>query len=453
MLRPRSLWALTSIFLLVFLVIAILTGAATARLMRDSRIALVDQRIAGENREVSGDAYPADPAALGARIAAFARQRETGDVGFLLLDAQGRRVAGNVVIDRRLPIGFSTLDARDGIAGLTHGRAYVRALGDGLTLTTLAETEPIPQLHSARARILLFGYGATILVVIGGVSLFGLLIRRRLLTMQQTVDAVIDGDLDRRVPVDGSGSEFDRQARSFNQMLDRITALMGGIANVSNDIAHDLRTPLARLHGELSRLERDAETPAMRAGLARAIEQNDMLLDMFAAILRIAEVQGGKRRAAFAPIDLGALVRDFGEMMMPVAEAEGFTLTLGTCAVAPIAGDRPLLQQALINLVENALHHGAPGGRIRLEVSRGGEEATLVIEDDGPGIAAPLRAEAMRRFGRLDKARTRPGHGLGLPLVEAIVHLHRGTIALEDAGPGLRVRIRLPVELDRPRTG
>jgi signal transduction histidine kinase len=259
------------------------------------------------------------------------------------------------------------------------------------------------------------------------------------------VEAIIDGDMQRRVPVDGSRSAFDQQARAFNRMLDRISELMAGIANVSSDVAHDLRTPLARLRSKLALLAGKAGDPAMRDALEDAIAQGDELLAMFTAILRIAEVDGGDRRAGFAPLDLGALVGEIGAMMQPVAAETDHALELGDCAALPVQGDRQLLIQTLINLIENALRHTPAGSRIVLGAAAVGGEAVATVTDNGPGIAEGQHQTALRRFGRLDKSRTRDGHGLGLALADAVMRLHRGSLALEDAGPGLRVVLRMPL--------
>jgi signal transduction histidine kinase len=268
-----------------------------------------------------------------------------------------------------------------------------------------------------------------------------------------THGTIVDGDTQRRVPVDGSDSAFDQQARAFNAMLDRIAALMAEISNVSNDIAHDLRTPLARLRGRLQALAQRTEggadggapTPAIAAEIEAAIAESDTLLAMFAAILRIAEIEGGARRAGFERVDLGAIAHHVATTMQPAAADAGRSLADGDPVHLPVAGDRRLLAQALINLVENAIRHTPEGSRIRIAAIRAGDRALVMVEDDGHGIPAAERARALRRFGRLDGSRASSGHGLGLPLVESIARLHRGTLSLDDAGPGLRAVIALPI--------
>jgi signal transduction histidine kinase len=443
--RFRSLRALTLAFLVAFLVATIGTGFAIHTATQQTIKRLVDRRIGSVSDEIAGTVGDRSPEELVRRINAATRQRDTGDVGLLLLDTDGRRLGGNIVLPRRLPIGFSTIALQDRIAGLSAGRALVRDVGRGMILTTIAETEPFDDYNAARARIYLIGFGSIVLIVVGGMVFFVVTIGRRIGETRRTVEAIIDGDMTHRVPIHRSGGEFAQQAMAFNRMLDRISDLMASISNVSNDIAHDLRTPLARLRSRLALSLRRVETEAQRDDLEAAIAMSDELLEMFAAMLRIAEVEGGDRRAAFAPIDLAALAEEVGTMLQPVVADGGRTLLVTASTPAPMIGDRQLLGQLLVNLVENAMRHTPPGTRVEIRVDVTGGRAVLTIADDGPGIPANQRTLALRRFGRLDTSRHDSGQGLGLALVEAISRLHRGTIALEDAAPGLRVVVTLPM--------
>ncbi|TCQ04966.1 ATP-binding protein [Sphingomonas sp. PP-CC-3A-396] len=441
--RFRSLRTLTGAFLLAFLVATIGTGVAihgitlqTIERLVDRRILVVSDAIAG----VPGDRRPPD---VFRRIDAAMRERDTGDIGLLLVDANGRRLGGNIALSRRLPLGFSTIARDDRIAGLSAGRALVRTLDGGMTLTTVAETEPFDDYNAARTRIYLTGFGSIVLIVIGGMVFFVVTIGRRIGETRRTVEAIIDGDMTRRVPIHPSGGEFANQAMAFNRMLDRISDLMASISNVSNDIAHDLRTPLARLRSQLALTVRRAETAAQREDLEAAIAMSDELLTMFAAMLRIAEVEGGDRRAAFASFDLADLVREVGDMMQPVVVDSGRHLDIVVKEPVQIVGDRQLLGQAMVNLIENAIRHTPTGTRIEIGVVSTKAATMLTVTDDGPGIPADHRTLALRRFGRLDISRHDVGHGLGLALIDAIVRLHRGTLSLEDAGPGLRVVLTL----------
>ncbi len=439
--RFRSLGALALGFMVAFLLVTLGTGLVIFNATHEAIVELVDKRIAGESSAISGSA--GDRNDILERINDAVRDRDTADIGVELTDAAGRHLGGNVRLTRRLPPGYSALGADDRIKGLTQGRALVRDIGGGLVLTTIAETEPIDEYNTMRLRIYLLGFGAIIVLVVTALAVFVRTVRRRITAVNSTAEAIIDGDMRRRVVVRGGRGEFDEQARIFNRMLDRINLLMGEISDISNDIAHDLRTPLARLHNQLSRIERHAETSTLRDEAAEARDQADKLLEMFAAVLRIAEVEGGDRRAAFERLDLGALAAETGAMLVPVAQEADHTLTV-EAHDAVVAGDRQLLNQAIINLIVNALRHTPPGSTIRLTVAPVADGVALTVADNGPGIAADQRDRALRRFGRIDKSRARPGHGLGLPLVDAIARLHRGTLELGDAAPGLVVTITIP---------
>ncbi|MET4897875.1 ATP-binding protein [Sphingomonadaceae bacterium jetA1] len=446
-----SLRRLTAGLLILFLVATVATGLSIHAATRVAVVQLVDRRIdmAGDlvlERDTGEGVIPT--ATLLARIAMLSQQRDTGDIGLLLLDPAGRPLGGNITLRHALPMGRSDLRQRDGIAGLSHGRAMVREAGAGRRLAVVAETEPFDHYRTTRTRIYLIGFGSIILIGLGGVLAISRLVGRRIADQRRTVDAIIAGDIRHRVPVTGSADEFDRQAAAFNRMLDRIGELMEAMRDVSNDIAHDLRTPLSRLRGQLALMVEETQDEAQGQRARDALAQCDALLAMFAALLRIAEIEAGHRQAGFAPLDLAALVGDTATMMIPVAEEAGHRLTVTVAATTPgLVGDRQLLIQAMVNLIGNAIKHGAPGGTIAVALARaptGG--VTLSVADNGPGIPAEDRATALRRFGRLDKARSRAGHGLGLPLVEAIVRLHRGRLVLEDARPGLIVALTFPAE-------
>ncbi|MDQ1232348.1 HAMP domain-containing sensor histidine kinase [Sphingomonas sp. SORGH_AS_0879] len=447
--RRMSLRRLTACVLILFLIATAATGLSILAANRVTVARLVDQRIEAIAELVlerdAGQAMVPTPE-IRARIATLSGARDTGDVGLLLLDPAGRALGGNITLRRPLPLGRSDLRERDGITGLSHGRALVREAGAGRRLVVVAETEPFDSYRATRTRIYLIGFGSIILIVFGGVIAFSLLVSRRIGDQRRTVEAIIAGNIRHRVPVTGSDDEFDRQAAAFNRMLDRIGALMEGLRGVSNDIAHDLRTPLARLRGQVARIAQEAHDPVQAERASAALAQCDTLLAMFAALLRIAEIEAGHRQAGFAPVDLAALVEETATMMIPVAEEAGQRLGV-TATARPTAfvGDRQLLIQALVNLIGNAIKYGAPGGAIRVALDRAADGGvTLSVADNGPGIPPEQRARALRRFGRLDSSRGQAGHGLGLPLVAAIARLHRGRLVLGDAEPGLRVSLIMP---------
>ena len=270
------------------------------------------------------------------------------------------------------------------------------------------------------------------------------LLARRLARISGVADRVVLGDLSTRVKLTGAGDEFDRLSGDINLMLDRISELMDGVRQVSNAIAHDLRTPLARLRGRLEAALRDSDSPErFRATAEAALQELDQVVRIFEALLRIAEIEAGHRRAAFAPVDAAALAADVAELYQPLAEQRGLALEVDL-APASCTGDRTLVAQALANLVDNAIKYARPGGHVRVRSATREGSVELVVEDDGPGIPEGERDKVVRRFYRLEPSRGTPGSGLGLSLVVSVARLHGGRLDLEDAGPGLRARLVLP---------
>ncbi|WP_448661945.1 ATP-binding protein [Sphingomonas sp. CJ20] len=444
----RSLRTIAATFLGLIAVATLLTGLGVHLLILRTVDRQVDKRLASEAAEILDTPPRPDLAMIGARIVDEAGRRDSGDIGFTLTDGEGRTRAGNIALRRRLPPGASVVHANDGIAGLTRGRALVVPLADGARLTLIAESEPIDEYDARRLLILSCGFGLILLLFGGGVAVFSVVIGRRIEAVRAAADAIVGGDLRRRVPLSGTGRTFNRQAEAFNRMLDRIEELMATLSSVSNEVAHDLRTPLARLRGQLVAIRDSADSDALRDSLDEAVAQSDAILALFAAILRIAEVEGGDRRARFAALDLGVLAGEAAEAMAPMVEDSGRHLEAGPFPATPIAGDARLLMQLTVNLIENAVHHTPEGTAIRVAVVRDDDAVVLRVADTGPGIAEADRAVALRRFGRLDRSRGMPGHGLGLSLAQAIARLHHGVLVLSDAQPGLCVEVRLPARAE-----
>lgn len=442
--RFRTIRAVAFAFAGAISVAVLVTGAGVYFALVGAVDRQVDRRLRAEAHELLADAP--NRATLIERIGREQQARDSGDIGFELRDARGVRRAGNMLLAAPLPRGLSSVDARAGIVGLSRGRALVLGLPAGDTLTLVIESEPIDHHDHRRVTILAIGFGAVLLLVLLGTLVLTRAIRRRIEAVRLAAEAIVEGDLRARVPVEAPDSAFGRQAVTFNRMLDRIETLMDSLRGLSNDIAHDLRTPIARLHGRLVAIAQQPQAAPLADALADAVAQAEEILALFAAILRIAEVEGGSARGGFAPIDLADWARDAGEALAVMVEDSGRSFTVAVPdAPVWIDGDVRLLSQLLVNLVENAVHHTPPGTRIAVTVSALPGEAVLAVIDNGPGIAAAARAQALRRFGRLDASRSRPGHGLGLSLVQAIAALHRGTLALDDAGPGLAVRLSLPL--------
>lgn len=368
---------------------------------------------------------------------------------YLLLDSEGRRVAGNL----------SNLSVRDGWRELSTPRKQGddseehseddeghRLLALGVTLPDRSflivgeDTHRIVEVEEAIIRAFGWAFGVTVLLgAIGGTALsFGFL--RRIDAINQTMRTIIDGRLSDRVPTRGANDELDRLALNLNEMLDRMQVLMESLRQVSSDIAHDLRTPLSRLRQQLegARLEargvEDYET-----AVEEAIEDTDAILKIFAALLRIAQIEAGTRKGAFSTVDLSSVFQSIVETYGAVAEERQQTIVATIEPAVHVRGDRELLTQMLANLVENAIRHTPVGTHIQLALEHRPGGPIGIVADDGPGIPAEAREKVFQRFFRLERSRSTAGSGLGLSLVTAVADIHGITVRLADNEPGLKV--------------
>jgi signal transduction histidine kinase len=325
--------------------------------------------------------------------------------------------------------------------------------------TALAAVFPLPggylllvgrDLHDARvfrSRITeTLSWAALLTLALGVVG--GLFMTRNMLRRVEAVNRtsarIIHGDLSQRVPLTGSGDEFDQLAGNLNAMLDQIERLMAGMRQVTDNIAHDLRTPLARLRArlEVTLLERPDATLYAEA-LRETITEADRLLGTFNALLSIAEAEAGSRRQTMAVVDVAEIARAVAELYEPAAEEKGLRLEIANGGALPVRGDRHLLSQAIANLLDNALKY-TPGGAVSLTTRESAEGARIEVADRGPGVPADRREAVFDRFVRLEGSRSTPGNGLGLSLVRAVATLHGGSAWLEDNNPGVRAVITLP---------
>lgn len=264
---------------------------------------------------------------------------------------------------------------------------------------------------------------------------------RRIEVISATTAAVAEGDIARRAPETGQNDEFDRLAGGINHMLGALAQLNANIEAVSVGVAHDLKTPLANIGGRLELMERDASDPeALQGHIEAAQAYLAELLRIFEALLRIGEVESGRRKAAFAPLNLSEIVGNIGEAYAPVFEDAQKTLELNVSSGVRLDGDRELIDQVLSNLLENALEHSRDAAQVELTL----DAKVLTIGDDGPGIPPAHHARIFERFYRADSSRTNPGSGLGLALVKSIADLHAMNIALDTNAKGAVFRITLP---------
>ena len=285
------------------------------------------------------------------------------------------------------------------------------------------------------------------LALLGSYLMAGI-IAGRLEQINRISQQIRHGDLSRRMPQGRAGDEFDRLSGNLNLMLDQIQSLMEGVRSVSDAIAHDLRTPLARLRTRLERL-RKAPPDELEAGVEQSIGEADRMLATFNALLSIAQLEAGSRRADFTEVNMQAMIADIVELYEPVASERKIDLRLEQSAAVRLQGDRNLLFQAISNLVDNAVKYTPEGGRVQLELLKRGPGPRLVLSDSGPGIPAEECSRVFERFYRLDAHRDSAGNGLGLTLVAAIAKLHDSSVRLHDNEPGLRVVWDLPRDAGR----
>lgn len=327
-------------------------------------------------------------------------------------------------------------------------RARIFRLRGGMYLLVGRNMRDLEETRTLLVRALSWGLGVMLLLGLVGGGLMSWSMLRRIESINQTSREIMTGDLSRRIPTTGAGDDFDQLADSLNAMLDRIQTLMEGIRQVSDNIAHDLRTPLTRLRGRLENL-RDgppaSERGDGRAMLEDAVADADALLATFGALLRIAEIESGSRRAGFKEVSLDTLVNDAAEFYEPLAHEKGQQFNVAAEGGITIQGDRDLLFQALANTLDNAVKYTPEGGAISVTLARKDDRAEITVSDSGTGIPLEQREKVFDRFYRLEAERFSPGNGLGLSLVRAVAQLHHADVRLEDNAPGLRLTLTLPL--------
>jgi signal transduction histidine kinase len=387
------------------------------------------------------------PRGLSAAIRERIRPERVGDGIYLLADRDYTPISGNLAgwpVLQSEADGWYEFDVERRGPGedetVLGARAIHVALAGGLHLLVGQDLAAEEHLQAAILRAGLWVMAVTIALGLG----VGFLMSRRLLGRIESINRatarIRAGEVRHRMPVENSGDEFDRLAQNLNSMLDEIERLMGGIRAVTDNIAHDLRSPLTRLKNELELALAGADRDP-RTAIERAIAEADGLIKTFNALLAIADAEAGSGRADRAPVELARLVADVAELYAPLSEERGLKLTAAVETPATIEGDRQLLFQALANLVENAIKYAAEGGAIALTLEGPAASPSLVVADRGPGIPEAAREAAMERFVRLDPSRSTPGSGLGLPLVKAIADMHGAAFMLEDNRPGLVARM------------
>jgi signal transduction histidine kinase len=385
------------------------------------------------------------------------RAREPGAFLFLLVGAQGETLAGNISgvrVESLSPNAASeTTYLRLDEESPQPRAALVRAvpLPAGNRLIVGRDLEERERLNSVLAQANRILIGA--LLVFGMLGAF--LVARRAIARMDAMTAsgqtIMAGDLTQRLPVSGSGDEIDRLAVSLNAMLDRIALLMQGMQEVSDNIAHDLKTPLTRLRNSAEEALRAGRGEGdYRAALERTIDESDGLIRIFNALLLIARAEAGSGADAFREVDVSGLLMDLAEIYEPAAEEAGAALVVDVPPGITVQGNRELLGQVVANLIDNALKYGLPpatgaAAEISLSARLDGGQLAIIVGDRGEGVPEADRGKVVERFHRLDKSRHKPGSGLGLSLAAAVARMHKGELRLDGNGPGLQVVLALPV--------
>ena len=460
---------LTLVYLLIFILFA---ASLLGYFALNTRRLITEQITNTVNTEISG--LSEQYAQGGIRrlvIVVDLRSRRPGSSLYLVTTPTGEGLAGNVgslepgVLDHPgwLETNYRRLDAPEG----SDHRALVQVvqLPGGFHLLVGRDLEERERLFGIIQNA---GQWSIALVIVLGL-IGGFFVSRRVLkridAMTGTAQTIMRGDLTGRLPIAGTGDELDRLAENVNAMLERIEALMRGLKEVSDNIAHDLKTPLTRLRNRCEEaLRNPSGESGYRAALELTIAESDDLIRTFDALLMIARAESGQARDNMTEFDAAQIARDVGELYEPLAEEKGLELKVEAPTAAPVRGNRELVSQALANLIDNAIKYAAPNGKadavangaasngsangapaeIVVAAGNEGERIALSVADHGPGIPEADRGRVVERFVRLEQSRSAPGSGLGLSLASAVARLHGGELKLEDNCPGLRSIIALP---------
>jgi signal transduction histidine kinase len=447
---------LTLVYLLIFIMFA---ATLLGYFALNTRRLITEQITATVNSEISGLSEQYTQGGIRRLVIVVdLRSRRPGSSLYLVTTATGEGLAGNVgslepgVLDHPgwLETNYRRLEAPEG----SEHRALVQVvqLPGGFRLLVGRDLEERERLFGIIANA---GQWSLALVIVLGLA-GGFFVSRRVLSridaMTEKAQVIMAGDLSGRLPIAGTGDELDRLADHLNAMLERIEALMRGLKEVSDNIAHDLKTPLTRLRNRCEEALRGATTTAeYRAVLEATIGESDELIRTFDALLMIARAESGQARDNMTEFDAAEIARDVTELYEPLADEKGLALTVDAPAAAPVRGNRELVGQALANLVDNAIKYAEPNGKangepteIIVRADNDGERIMLSVADRGPGIPEADRGRVVERFVRLEQSRSKPGSGLGLSLASAVARLHGGELKLEDNHPGLRSTIALP---------
>lgn len=444
-LNPARLWrstaGLVAFVATLFALTAVVIGAIAYEITHEALEQQLDHRIATETHALLVEGR-GTMTGIEAAVRRRSLARSTASLDYILVASDGRVVAASIAANVPATPGFEEFlhYRRAGTAGIA--QALTTRLPAG-TLVVAADRNGLNEIDRTLAMLFAGSLAAMLALGIAAAALVGWETRRRLARIDATALAIIDGDFSKRVPQDGSHSEFDQLGATINRMLDRIAALLDNLRQVSNDVAHDLRTPLTRLSAHLDAASTAPDAATREQAIITAREEASELLETFAALLRIAEIEANDTRLKREVVDVSALVEQMAETYGPDIEASGHVLAWRTDPGIAVRGDRRLLSQAITNLLDNCLRHTPAGTRVSMIAECHGGDVAITVSDNGPGIAREDRARIFHRFARGEGSRSTEGNGLGLALVAAVATFHAGTAKLigED---GFGIRLTLP---------
>jgi signal transduction histidine kinase len=364
-----------------------------------------------------------------------------------LYDAKGRLIHGNIA---RLPSSVP-VDGKahhvdlpgltPGASGTEPGLLVAGRTSDGGILLLGRSLYDVNTLR----HIVLEALGVAIIPTIGLVFaigvFFSLRAMRRLKSIHQTIDRIMDGNFQNRLPLEGRADEIDNVVAAVNRMLDEILRLLNQIKAVGDNIAHDLRTPLAVVTARLTRVLDEGDAPGLWKAVAQSLADLDKAMTTVAALLRISEIENRTRQSAFKEVDIAEICREVGELYSPLAEARSITLDIEADELVLMYGDADLLREALVNIVDNAIKFTPWDGHVTIKAMRCGQAPVVRVADNGPGIAPEEREKVLKRFYRSPGARTTPGNGLGLSMVATIADLHGLSLRIDDNHPGAVIEL------------
>ena len=405
-----------------------------------------DTKIFAVSARMTEDAGNRGLDAVARRIESTLTDGVDSDTEILLLtDANGKKIAGNIAswVDVDMPADQILDRAVSRGGGESPSRVLLSRLPGGATLIVGRDMQDLNEVRVLIGRAVVIGALLAGLLAVCGTLIFRNQLEKRIWAIRQATLDIEAGNLSRRIALSGNRDEFDRLGADINSMLDRIQHLMEGVRHVSNTIAHNLRTPLGLIRGHLDEaLRREPDIGKLEAASHFAIEEIDGLIVVLEKLLQIAEAESGARRQPFEPVPLAQVINNLLELYDAAAEAEGVSITSRIDGDPTVAGDRDLIAGILANLLDNALKYAGSPAEISVSAYERNGQVSLIVQDNGPGIPLQERKNALGHFYRLD--RTKRGNGLGLSIVAAFTQLHGGSLALEDAEPGLRVRLTLP---------